>query len=1151
MKRRLLALFAFILPASAQISTGSMLGGVADPSGLAIAGAKVLVTAERTGDLRASSTNDTGRFTIPALPAGTYTLRVEAQGFQAFERRGIVLTSNEYLNAGTIQLQLGSTSETISVKAEAAVVQSSSAEVSGLLENKQLNMMLTRGRDVTSLLRLMPGVSQTGDQNALGAEIGAGTPNISGLRNNDNTVSIDGGVSSDSDNVNVHISAINIDSIEEVKILTNAYQAEYGRNAGAQVNIISRSGTRDFHGSLSWFKRHEQFNANEFFNNLNNLPKGRYRYNNWTGTLGGPIYIPNRFNKDRNKLFFFFTHDEWRAIQPQGIATTTMPTSLERNGDFSRSLDLSGRLITVFDPLTQTPLPGNIVPASRIHPLGQAMLNVLPDPNFLDTSVSRGNYNYRYQDVRTQPKRLEQLKTDWNATERDRFSFRWRKWRQDSKGYTAVTGFGGSNWDLLYHNYAKAEDSGLVNYSRTFTPSVISEFSFNYRTIAEIGPPIPDQLPRVTREGRKLTGLRQLFPEANPFNVIPSMTFAGIPSAPSVNYDNRFPIDAGDTRWSLADNVSWTHGRHFMKFGGYYENNVSDEGVSANCFSGCFAFNVDRNNLFDSNHPYGNSLLGVFRSYSESSRRNFRGGENWLFEWFAQDSWKATSRLTVEIGMRFSLFSPWMPREGQLGAAWALSRFDPAKTVTLFRPVRNERNARVAQNPLTGEFAPAVLIGAIVPGSGDPFNGMVLADDRSFPRGWQRRPPVQLGPRLGFAYDLFGDGRTAIRGGFGITVQTNINSAWSNANINAVPPVVVQPTIFYSTIDSLSNSRGDLFPPGTVRMFERDYKPAQVYNYSFGIQHNLGFDTVVSATYVGNQGKHLPQTRDLNTLPYGARFLPQNGDPTTPGRPLPDTFFSPFTGYQGVSLLENSGISNYNSLQVTANRRFQQGFQFGLAWTWSKAMNLSDGLSNVPMFLDRRFRLYGKAGFDQTHMLVVNYVWDVPSANKRWPNPFSKYVLDGWQVAGFTTLSSGQPAGIGITTTDNADLTGGGDGVRVNMLRNPNLARGERSFYRWFDPSSFGRPAQGDFGNAPKDVVRLPGINNWDLSLFKNIPVASDKYTLQFRSEFYNAFNHTQFSNVDTGARFDPQGRQVNARLGQVTGARTARVIQFALAFRF
>jgi hypothetical protein len=541
----------------------------------------------------------------------------------------------------------------------------------------------------------------------------------------------------------------------------------------------------------------------------------------------------------------------------------------------------------------------------------------------------------------------------------------------------------------------------------------------------------------------------------------------------------------------------------------------------------------------------------VFGSYSESSNRNYRGGEDWLLEWFAQDSWKVSPRLTLEVGLRFSLFTPWMPREGQKAAAWVIEKYDPGRAIQYYRPAFDAQRRRVAQNPLNGELGPAVLIGGIVPGSGDPYNGMVLADDRSVPRGWQRRPPVQLGPRFGFAYDVFGNGKTAVRGAFGITKQTQINSGTANGTINAVPPVVLQPTVFYAAIDNLFASAGSLFPPGTVRMFERDYRPASVYNYSLSIQHNIGFDTVMGVGYVGNVGRHLLQTRNLNTLPYGTRFLSQNADPTNPTRPLSDPFLTPYRGYQAISLLQNSGTSNYNSLQVTANRRFQRGVQFGLAWTWSKAMNLSDGVSNVPMFRPARVWLYGKAGFDQTHVLVLNYVWDLPKASRRWDNALVKGVLDGWQVSGFTTFASGFPSGVGYSTTDNADITGGGDGARINVTGKAPLAHGERAFGRWFTPTVFARPGRADFGNAPKDVFRGPGINNWDISLFKNIPLRSEQRVLQFRSEFYNAFNHTQFSSVDTAARFDPAGQQVNQRLGQVTAARSSRVIQLALSLRF
>ncbi len=1135
-----------------QINTGTIVGAVHDPQGLLISGAEVTLTSDRTGERRRTVTNEVGAFSFPAAPAGAYTLRVTMPGFQALERRNLVLTSNEYLSAGAVTLAIGSTTETVTITSQAAVVQTGSAENAALLDSRQVTTMLTRGRDVISLLRLLPGVSQTHDENTLGGRIGSGSPSIAGLRNNDNTISVDGMVSSDADNVNVHISAVSIDAIEEVKVLVNNFQAEYGRNAGAQVNIISKSGTREFHGGASWFKRHEQFNANNFFSNLNGLPRPFYRYNNWTGTLGGPILLPQGFHAGRDRLFFFYSHEEWRAREPQAVRRTTVPTLRERRGDFSQTLDLNGRLIPILDPLTQTPLAGNVVPASRINPHGQAMLGIFHEPNFLDRAISRGTYNYQFQDIWELPKRLDQLKVDLNASSVDRITARWRKWKQQTKGFTEPTNFGPSNWDFYYGQYRKTEDSGLLNYTRTFGPVVVNEFSFSYRKLGELGLPISQaHLDSVTRANRNLSGLRQFYPEANPLGVVPSATFGGVPSAATFSYDNRFPIDAGDTRWSLANNATWTKRNHLLKAGLYFESTISDEGISANCFSGCFSFGVDRNNFLDSNYAYSNALLGVFGSYSESSNRNQRGGEDWLLEWFAQDSWKVSGKLTVEAGLRFSLFTPWMPREGQKAAAWVAERFDPAKTIEYYRPAFDAQRRRVAQNPHSGELRPAVLIGGIVPGSGDPFNGMVLADDRSVPRGWQERPPVQLAPRFGFAYDVFGTGRTAVRGAFGVTRQTQINSGTANGAINAVPPVILQPTVFYGTIDTLLSSAGALFPPGTVRTFERLYNPASVYNYSFSIQHNVGFDTVVSVAYVGNVGRHLLQTRNLNTLPYGTRFLPQNADPTNPTRPLSDPFLTPYRGYQAISLLENSGTSNYNSLQVTANRRFRKGLQFGLAYTWSKAMNLSDGVSNVPMFRPTRVWLYGKAGFDQTHVLVMNYVWELPRAAKRWNHPGAKAVLDGWQLSGFATFASGFPSGVGYSTTDNADITGGGDGARINVTGKAPLPHGERSYSRWFNPTVFARPARGDYGNAPKDIFRGPGINNWDVSLFKRFPLRSESRLLEFRGEFYNVFNHTQFSSVDTAARFDAAGQQGNQRLGQATGARSARVIQFALSVRF
>jgi hypothetical protein len=277
------------------------------------------------------------------------------------------------------------------------------------------------------------------------------------------------------------------------------------------------------------------------------------------------------------------------------------------------------------------------------------------------------------------------------------------------------------------------------------------------------------------------------------------------------------------------------------------------------------------------------------------------------------------------------------------------------------------------------------------------------------------------------------------------------------------------------------------------------------------------------------------------------RFLTQNADPTNPSRPLPDDFLRPMPGYAGITYSENAYGSNYHSLRVAANRRYSRRVQFGVAYTYSKAMDYS----GIPMYRPLRVWSYGKSGTDQTHSMVVNYIWDLPAASKLLPNRVVRFALDRWQVSGVAAFVSGQPSGVGFSTVDGADLSGGGDGTRIIVTGKAQLPYSERKFERFFNPAVFARPSRGDPGNAPRDVFRGPGHHNWDLSLVKNIPVFSEKRMLQFRSEMYNAFNHTQYSGVDSTARFDAQGAQVNARFGQVTGTRSARVMQMSLRFTF
>ncbi|HET8548523.1 MAG TPA: carboxypeptidase regulatory-like domain-containing protein [Bryobacteraceae bacterium] len=1127
--------------AAAQTVTGTVTGTVTDPSGQSIANARVVLTSDRTGESRTATTNDTGDFTLVAIPPGTYSLAVESAGFKALRRTGIVVTANERLALGEVQLSIGTVSESITVTGQAASVQTASAEQSAMLTPDQMSTMMTRGRDVVSLLRLLPGVRYGTDPVALGGSYGTDTPEIGGAPNRTNTMTLDGLLSNDIGTPSVFSAPLSIDAIGEVKALLNNYQAEYAGNGGAVINIVTKSGTRDFHGGAYWYKRHEMFNANSFFNNANNVRKPLYRYNTLGFTLGGPLYIPGKFNAQRQWLFGFLSFEDWRIRDPQALRQVTVPTALERAGDFSQTLDVSGRIIQIRDPLTGQPFLDNRIPAGRINRNGLALLNILPLPNFTDRSISKGNYNYVFQESLEHPKRTILFKVDVVPTEKDRISVRGSKWSAEQRGY-AVAG-GASNWGLFRQCYCFNEEGLTLSYTRVFSPTVVNEFTAGGRHNRERWHEVGGQpeLDKVLRAKRGFTA-GQWYPGINAQGVIPRYSFGGVPNSADVSYDDRFLTGGADTTFSFNDNLSVIRGSHSLKAGVAISRIRNYEGEQST-FSGTFAFGRDTNNPLDSNWAYSNALLGNFANYRESTSRYGANMRQSIVEWFAQDNWRATRALTIDYGLRFSWYNNMYATYDGQQALLALDRYDPRKAPALYRPAFGPGNRRMAQNPLTGEFAPAALIGAFVPGSGDPAVGGVLSGDPGYPRGWVDQQPVQVGPRLGIAWDPFGRGKTAVRAGAAVLYNMRV-SRWSAASKN--PPAVFTPITYNGNLDTFLQSAGVLFPSGT-NSFDRNNKTPAIYNLTFGIQHDVGWATLVDVSYVGTLARRLGQTRNLNTLPYGVRFLPQNADPTNPSRPLLDDFLRPMPGYSGITYAENAYSSSYHSLRASANRRFTHGFQFGLAYTYSKMMDYS----GIPMYRPLRVWSYGKSGSDQTHAMVLNYMWDVPKASRLWQNVLVRQALDNWQVSGITAFVSGQPSGVGFSTTDGADLSGGGDGTRIIVTGKAQLPHGERRFDRWFDTSVFARPAKGDPGNAPKDVFRGPGHNNWDISLVKRFLLLSESRSLQFRWEMYNAFNHTQFSGVDSTARFDPEGKQVNGRFGQVTSTRSARVMQASLRFTF
>jgi hypothetical protein len=1155
---------ALLVPslALAQSVSGSVSGTVVDQTRQTLPRATVTLVNELTGDLRTTETNETGAFVFAAVQPATYTVRIELGGFSPYERRSTVVPANEQLSIGTVQLNIGSFAETVTATSQGSIVQTLSSDRSALITSNQIENVADRGRDVVSLLRVLPGVAYQTPTDSPGGNFGSTTPNINGNRATWNTMTVDGVVGNDLGSPQVFSSSINFDAIGEVQVELNNYRAEYGRNGGPVVNIVTKSGSKLYKGSAYWYKRNEKLNANDFFNNKNGVAKPIYRFDTVGATLGGPVPVPG-VKSSRDKLFFFYSFDGLKSLNPRPLQQVTTPTALERAGDFSQSLDVSGRLIVIRDPVTGLPFPGNAIPTSRINRSGQALLGVFPLPNSLDRSITRGNYNYNFQESLDVPKRQNVARFDFHPSARDAFYARVSTWYGDNQGYNVAAG--GAAWGLVKLHYLFTDDSGLFNYTRVVSNSIVNEASVSIRHSTENGPPLGDaDLAGITKAHAGFT-LGQLVPSINPLGIIPQARFTGVTGAAAITYDGRTPLTGDDKLYTFNDTLTMVRGAHTYKAGMYAEHVRNEEGPTAT-FAGSYDFSsTDANNPGNTGYAYANALLGNFTNYTESSTRPGGGGLANVLEWFAQDTWRTTPKLTFDYGMRLAWYTHYRHETGG-AAAFSLERYDAAQAPRLYYPAL-VNGVRQGRDLVTGAVVPAVLIGAQVPGTGNLNNGLVLATDSSYPAGFKEQPPLLPEPRVGFAYDVNGNGKTAVRGSVGMFHNTRLSG---NVNWQATrnPPLQFNPQIFYGSMDTLLQSTGFNFP-SDVQGFEKATHTPTLYSYSLGVQHDIGWGTVVDAAYVGSQSRNMLQTRNLNIVPYGAHFQAANQDPTRSGVALADNFFRPYPGFANVWFFENSGKADYNALQVQANRRFSKGLQFGVAYTLSRSRDLTSNNETgtganmqIATYQDPGQWNYGLSTYDQTHVAVINYTWDLPRASARWNNALTRGLLDNWQISGLTTLASGSPVNVTFTTVDSADITGGGDTARATgvtagngvpvLTGNPTLPASQRGLLQWFNTSAFGRPARGDAGNSPKDIIRGPGVNNSDVTLFKNIPLGSAGLRkLQLRWEIYNVFNHTQFSTVDAVARFDAAGNQVNTRFGQVITTRTPRVMQVALRVVF
>lgn len=1203
---------------AAQSTSGSLSGTVKDAKGAAIAGAAVEVTGTSRNETRTAQTGEDGRYVFPQLQPDTYKVRVEARGFKRYDLEGLVLSPNDKISAPDIQLEIGAVSENVSVIASGEQLQTESAERSTAITSDQVQNIPVNGRSYLSLTRLAPGVVNTNDYKVAGH---AGLANISvnGARNNQNNLTLDGVGNVDTGNNGDQLATVSIDAVSEFKILSSNYQAEYGRSSGAQISVITKSGTNEFHGSGYLYHRHEGLNANSWTNNREGQPLSFFRLNNFGYTIGGPVYLP-KFGEGgrgvwsgKDKVFFFVSQEFQKQLRPQGNRNVTMPTALERTGDFSQSVDNNGNKIFIRD-YTKTGTctsantaasPGacfidggllNKIPANRLYAPGLAILKVFPAPN----AIGAGNgFNYRSQISDSYPRREDLVRIDYKKSSSLSLFGRFVNNNDVLSSFYGSFVLGTNN-PLVPINDARPGTAFAIGATKTFGSSVVNEILVGFGK-NQIN--IDAATPGLTRAVNGLTSLPALFPGAIQQDYIPQFNFNGGRIANGPNYGtNNAPFFNYNRTFDIVDNFSKLVGTHALKVGAYFQYSWKDQTVFTNA-NGNINFIDSTANPFDTGFGYANAATGVFQSFNQASAYPTGQYRYTNLEFYIQDTWKVRPRLTLDYGLRFYYIQPQYDKALQTSTFLPPS-FDRSKAPRLFRPaigtdpVSGATNTRVALDPVTGQTLPISEVAKIVPGSGDLLNGIAKAGEK-ISKYLMDSPGILFAPRFGFAYDLSGRGHYILRGGGGIFYDRFQGNETFDMLGN--PPTIFTPTVANGRLQdivAITNPALARLAPSGLNAFAVKGQIPTVYQFNLGVQTKLPYGFKLDASYVGSLSRHLLQRFNLNAIPYGALYRRENQDPTRftggvvpatePGLPapyaaaglsftgqfaLPTDLLRPFQGYGNINMHDMGGNANYNSMQLSLQRRFVRQLFVQLSYTWSKAL----GVSNVDTDFIRidgntHAANYGPLASHRKHNLVINSIYDLPRLS-RWANgnKVVKFFGDNWQLSGIYILQSGTPytptctiSGVSATTNIAGSATETAN--RCRITGNPGVGNSNDP-YRQFNTAGFLPPLPGSVGlESGRNFLIGPGINNIDLSVQKSF-VINEKRRLELRLDAFNVLNHTQFSGVNsnlnfasltnltpTNLPFDANGNFIFANrngFGTVSGVRDPRILQMVARFIF